>query len=64
MGIGMWAFWLVLAIVVIWAITSKRKSERPGSSKTEESLEILKRRFANVEIIAKEYRDARKELES
>ena len=64
MGIGMWVFWLVLAVVIVWAITSTKKSERPGSNKTEESLEILKRRFANGEITAKEYRDARKELES
>lgn len=53
MGIGM-VFWLVLAIVAIWAIVRATGSVR-AEQRGESSEELLRRRFAADEIDAEEY---------
>lgn len=65
MGLGggfMWIFWLLLILVLVWAI-------RAGTSRSDDQArhrtprELLDERFARGEIEEEEYRKRRSELE-
>ena len=59
-----WLFWLVLIVVLIWAVKSFLDNQNKGTSVKDSSadaLDILKRRFANGEIDEEEFQ-RRKQL--
>lgn len=60
MGFGMLFFWGVLILVVVLLL----KALMPGNSTTpENSLEILRKRYANGEISEEEYERMKNELQ-
>ena len=69
-GVGMGIFFLILLAVAIWAIVRVTRRDKSSISSTSNSVvssashketprEILDRRFANVEINADEYKNAK-----
>ena len=58
----MWIFW-ILIIVAIFVMTKGILASGSNASSSENSLEILKKRYANGEITDEEFEHRRKELE-
>jgi len=56
-GIFMWLFWIVLVVLVIWAIKAMASPDRSQSA-----LDILKERYARGEIDKEEYEQKRRDL--
>ncbi|MGH6631051.1 MAG: SHOCT domain-containing protein [Burkholderiales bacterium] len=54
-----WVFWVVLIVVVMYALSSGFR----GDQKIESAREILDRRYASGEISTAEYEERRKRLE-
>ena len=64
MGIGggfMWLIWIVLILVVAWALGGLRTGREPGEKSPRE---LLDQRFARGEIDEEEYRKRRGALDS
>jgi putative membrane protein len=65
-GMGVWgwtmmiAFWVVVILVVFWAV---RSSETPAWSRQDGAFRILDERLARGEIDTEEYRERRAVLE-
>ena len=59
----MWLFWILLIIVIVWAVRAMLSADinRRGSAKS--PLEILQERFARGEIDEEEFERKRKLLE-
>lgn len=58
---GWWLFWIVVAALVIWAVTrtlAASGERRPGPGAGEpDAKEILRRRFAEGELTEEEFRE-------
>lgn len=67
MGFGsgyMWLIWLLILVVVIWAVRTGLDNRRGSTDDTAESaLDILKKRYASGEISDEEFHRRRDELE-
>ncbi len=57
----MWIFWILLIVLVIWAINGS--SGRNQDSGEKSALEILKQRYARGEIDQEEFTQKKKDLE-
>ena len=60
-------FWLVVVGLIIWAVVAAARGTGQASgsdsgSRSESSLEILKKRYANGEINKTEYEEKKKDL--
>jgi len=63
MGGYMWIFWIVLIVGLVFLIKWMVQHNKPGESKPEEdSLEILKKRYAKGEIDRQEFEQKKKDL--
>lgn len=64
MGIGMWIFWIVLVVVVIFLVNNFLGGSSGRSVTSSESpLDILQRRYASGEIDKDEFESMKKRLE-
>jgi putative membrane protein len=63
MGIGMWIFWIILIVVVVFLAKMMigSSSGQPGAN-TESPLDVLQKRYASGEIHQDEYERIKKEL--
>ncbi len=64
MGFGMWAFWIVVIVVValVFKLLTGNTFGQSGTP-TESALEILRKRYARGEIDGHEFERMKKELE-
>ena len=60
----MWIFWILLIVIVIWAVKAATTEARSSDTKASEdsALEILKKRYAKGEIDEKEFERKSKQL--
>lgn len=60
-GVGMWIVWILLIVVIVWAVRlfSDRDAPRSGGKS---ALEILQVRYARGEIDRDEYEGKRRDL--
>ena len=58
----MWLFWIVLIVVVVWALKATAFSDRKDGETGKSPLEILQERFARGEIDEEEFERKRKLL--
>ena len=58
----MWLFWILLVVVVIWALKATAFSNGKAAGMEKSPLEILKDRFARGEIDEEEFERKRKVL--
>ena len=64
MGIGMWIFWIILSVVVVYlAMMMIGGSSRQLEANAESPFKILQKRYASGEINQDEYESMKKELE-
>lgn len=61
-GILMWLFWLILLVVLVYALKDIFGSVNKSSS-SDEAMEILKKRFARGEIDEAEFEQRKKQLQ-
>jgi putative membrane protein len=59
----MWLFWILLILIIVWAVGSALGKPGAQSSQKTSSLEILKQRYARGEIDQQEFEQKRKDLE-
>ena len=67
MGFGggfMWLFWILLIVVIVWAVKAVIGSSSNPSEKRKSALDILKDRYAKGEIEREEFEQKRKDLGS
>ena len=63
MGGFMWIFWIAVIVGLVFLIKWIVQQSRPGEYKSEEnSLEILKKRYARGEIDKEEFEQKKKDL--
>lgn len=60
-GIGMWIFWILLIVLVVWAARAFVGQATPGKAGSS-ALEILRARYARGEIDRDEYESKRRDL--
>ncbi len=58
MGGGMWLFWLILLIVIVFLVKQFMAPSQPPES----ALELLKKRYASDEINKEEFEEIKKTL--
>ncbi len=58
----MWLFWILLIVVVVWALKATASSDRKDGGTGKSPLEILQERLARGEIDEEEYERKRKLL--
>ena len=58
----MWLFWILLIIVVVWALKATAFSDRKDGRTNQSPLEILQERFARGEIDEEEFERKRRLL--
>jgi putative membrane protein len=58
MGGGMWLFWLILLIVIVFLVKQFMAPSQPPES----TLELLKKRYARGEINKEEFEEIKKTL--
>lgn len=63
MGIGMWIFWIVLILIVVFLIKALVGNEPVNNPNNETPLEILRKRYASGEISREQYEQMKKELQ-
>ena len=64
MGVGMWVFWMVLILIVVfivWALANKSSGQFDTGH--EDAMDILRNRYARGEITKDEYESMKQELE-
>ena len=63
MGFGMWIFWIILIVVVVFlAKMMIGGSSGQSGANAESPLDVLKKRYASGEIHEGEYKSMKKEL--
>jgi putative membrane protein len=63
MGVFMWIFWIAVIVGIVFLVKWIVQQSRPGQGKSEEnSLEILKKRYARGEIDKEEFEQKKKDL--
>jgi putative membrane protein len=65
MGFGggfMWLFWILLIVVIVWAVKAVMESRNNPSEKRKSALDILRERYASGEIDKEEFEQKRKDL--
>ena len=65
MGLGggfMWLFWILLILVVVWAVKSAGGSSKNPTETPKSALDILEERYAKGEIDQQEFEQKRKVL--
>ncbi len=63
MGVFMWIFWVAVVVGIVFLVKWIVQQSRTGEDKSEEnSLEILKRRYARGEIDKEEFEQKKKDL--
>ncbi|HID81113.1 MAG TPA: SHOCT domain-containing protein [Chromatiales bacterium] len=58
----MWLFWIVLIVVVLWAVKSAASNENQSTNKQKSAQDILKERYARGEIDEDEFERRKREL--
>jgi putative membrane protein len=58
----MWLFWILLIVLVLWAVKAATGSANNSSEKQKSALDILKERYAKGEIDQEEFEQKRKDL--
>jgi len=62
-GVFMWIFWIVLILLVVWAVASLFGGRGGGRGREEKTaLEILEARYARGEIEREEFERKRRDL--
>lgn len=62
----MWLFWIILLVVIVWAIKQGTQGDSNSDNRTssnESALDILEKRYASGEINEQEFVRKRKQLE-
>ena len=59
----MWLFWILLIVVIVWAVRAMSSADRNRRGSAKSPLEILQERFARGEIDEEEFERKRKLLE-
>ncbi|WP_060528266.1 SHOCT domain-containing protein [endosymbiont of Ridgeia piscesae] len=65
MGFGggfMWLFWILLIVVIVWAVKAAGGSSNDSPETQKSALDILKERYARGEIDQEEFEQKRKDL--
>ena len=65
MGFGggfMWLFWILLIVVIVWAVKAVTGSRNNPSERRKSALDILRERYARGEIDKEEFEQKRKDL--
>jgi len=60
-GLGMWIFWILLIVLIIWAVSLFSTRDAPRE-KGRTALEILEERYARGEIDKAEFDGKRRDL--
>ncbi len=66
MGFGggfMWLFWILLIVVIVWAVKAAGGNREKPPGKQKSALDILKERYARGEIDQDEFEQKRKDLD-
>jgi putative membrane protein len=63
-GIGMWLFWLLIIVGVVWLIESSSRGSAVSTPASESPLDILKRRYAKGEINKEQFEEMKNTLGS
>jgi putative membrane protein len=58
----MWIFWILLVVVILWAVKTVAGSEKNPADKQKSALDILKERYAKGEIERDEFEQKRRDL--
>ena len=58
----MWLFWILLIIVIVWAVKAAVGNSNNPSAEHKSALDILKERYAKSEIDQDEFEQKRKDL--
>jgi putative membrane protein len=58
----MWIFWILLAVVILWAVKTAAGSKTNSADKQKPALDILKERYAKGEIERDEFEQKRRDL--
>ena len=61
-GGGMWIFWILIVIALIWFVTFATRRESGPSTKQKTAREILEERYARGEIEHDEFEQKKKDL--
>lgn len=59
----MWLFWILIIIVIIWAIKAATGQNNSQKNNPESAMDILKKRYARGEIDQQEFEKMRKNLD-
>ena len=65
MGFGggfMWLFWILLIIVIVWAVKAATRNSNTPPGQQKSALDILKERYAMGEIDHQEFEQKRMDL--
>lgn len=55
-------FWLIVLVLIVWAVIALAKSGSSTDSRPQKPIELLKERYARGEISQEEYETMRKDL--
>lgn len=58
----MWIFWILLVVVILWAVKTAAGRGTNSVGKQKSALDILKERYAKGEIEREEFEQKRKDL--
>ena len=67
MGFGgsfMWLFWIIVIVVILWAIKAATGNSNNSPDRQKSALDIIKQRYAKGEIDQQEFEQKRKDLEA
>jgi putative membrane protein len=60
----MWIFWVLLVVVILWAVKTATGSGNNSVGEQKSALDILQERYAKGEIEREEFEQKRKDLRS
>ena len=58
----MWVFWILLIVVIVWAVKAATGNSNNPSEQQKSALDILKERYAKGEIGQEEFEQKRRDL--